>query len=46
MPIDIEVHTGLLTFNPILTGGGAIMARTTEDCLPFPCGLRYARQIS
>ena len=26
--------------------GGAIMARTTEDRLPFPCGLRYARQIS
>ena len=33
------------SFNPILHGG-AIMAQTTKDRLPFPYGLRYAPQIS
>ena len=31
--------------HPIFHEGG-IMAWKTEDCLPFPCGLRYAHRIS
>ena len=34
-----------VSINPIWTGG-AIMAGTTEDRLPFPHGLRCAHQIS